>query len=154
MEEETNRAGKWATLAGAALLLIAGVVVAVVLRGSDDGAAAAPAACVEAWNENPAATALGRHQHSDHGYARAQVTRLDSDGLPADAGDCGVVFPARLLDSEPIAAALILRRGRWVPLAQMPGVTLEELADLQAGALEAANAAMSADGSLQSDEEL
>jgi hypothetical protein len=154
MEPETGRAARWAPLAGAALLLLAGVVVAVVLRGSDQGVAVAPSACIEAWNEDRTATSLGRHQYSDHRYSRAQITRLDAEGLPADAGDCGVVFPARLLDPEPIAAAMVLRRGKWMPLAQVPGVTLDELADLQADAIDEANAVMTDDGTLQPDEGL
>ena len=153
MEAGTQREGKpWAAVAGAVLLLVAGVVVAVVLRDSEE-ATAAPSECVGAWNESGAAVSLGRHQYDEHGYNRVQITRLDPESLVtgADESDCAVIFPARLLDPEPIAAALTLPGERWIPVAQLPGVELTELGDLQASALQATNGALLRDGLLEAD---
>ena len=153
MEAGAQREGRpWAAVAGAALLLLAGIVVAVVLRDSDE-ASAAPAECVDAWNESPAALSLGQHQYDDHGYNRVEITRLDPESLVTgdEESDCAVIFPARLLDPEPIAAALVLRDSRWVPVAQLPGVELPELGDLQAEALDATNGALLRDGRLEAD---
>ena len=153
MEAGTKREGRpWAAVAGAALLLIAGIVVAVVLRDSEE-TSAAPAECVDAWNESRAAVSLGRHQYDDHGYNRVQITRLDPDSLVTGNGerDCAVIFPARLLDPEPIAAALVLPGERWIPVAQQPGVELSELGELQAAALDATNGALLREGEIEAD---
>ena len=153
MEDGAKREGRpWAAVAGATLLLIAGIVVAVVLRDSEK-TSAAPAECVSAWNESRAAVSLGRHQYDEHGYNRVQITRLDPESLVTSNGesDCAVVFPARLLDPEPIAAALVLPRERWVPVAQLPGVELTELGDLQAAALDATNGALLKEGEIEAD---
>ena len=153
MEAGAQREGRpWAAVVGAALLLIAGIVVAVVLRDSEE-AAAAPAECVDAWNESPAAVSLGQHQYEDHGYNRVEITRIDPESLATgeDESDCVVIFPARLLDPEPIAAALVLQDTRWKPVAQLRGVTLPELGDLQAEALDATNGALLRDGLIEAD---
>ena len=151
MEAEAQRAGRpWAAVAGAVLLLVAGIVVAVVLRDSED-ASAAPAECVEAWNGDRQAVGLGRHQYDDHGYNRVQITRLDPESLVTGEGDCTVIFPARLLDPEPIAAAMVQRDGRWIPVAELDGVTLPELGELQSGALDAANGSLLRDGQVEPD---
>ena len=151
MNAEEQRGGRpWAAVAGAVLVLVAGVVVAVALRDSEE-ASGAPAECVEAWNEDRAAVALGRHQYSDHGYNRVEITRLDPAALTTGEGDCTVIFPARLLDPEPIAAAMIQRDGRWVPLADLRGVTLPDLGKLQAGALDAANGSLVRKGLIEAD---
>src|SRR5688572_11051524 len=137
MEAVTQPGGRpWAAVAGAVLLLVAGIVVAVVLRDSSEDASAAPAECVEAWNGDRRAVGLGRHQYSDHGYNRVEITRLDPESLVTGEGDCTVIFPARLLDPESIAAALVQSDGRWVPVAELEGVTLPELGELQADALD------------------
>jgi hypothetical protein len=153
MEGEAQRRGRpWAAIGGAVLLLIAGIVVAVVLRETDE-ASAAPAECVEAWNDDRAALGLGRHQYSDHGYNRVEITRLDTESLATgeSAGDCTVIFPARLLDPEPIAAAMVQRNGRWIPVAQVSGVTLSELGELQSGALDVANGTLLREGRVEAD---
>ena len=151
MEAGTQREGRpWAAVAGAFLLLVAGIVVAVVLR-DPEGSSAAPAECVEAWNEDRPAVSLGRHQYTGHGYNRVQLTRLDPVSLETGEGDCTVVFPARLLDPEPIAAALILRNDRWIPVGELSGVTLPDLGDLQAEALDATNGSLLSEGRIEAD---
>ena len=153
MEAGAKQEGRpWAAVAGAVLLLIAGIVVAVVLRDSEE-AAAAPAECVDAWNESGAVVSLGRHQYDGHGYNRVQITRLDPGSLVTGNGesDCAVIFPARLLDPEPIAAGLVLPGERWMPVAQLPGVELTELGELQAAALDATNGALLKEGEIEAD---
>ena len=153
MEAGAQREGRpWAAIAGAALLLVAGIVVAIVLRDSED-ASAAPSECVDAWNDDRSAVALGQHQYNDHGYNRVEITRLDPESLATgdDESECTVIFPARLLDPEPIAAALVLQNERWVPVAQLAGVRLPDLGDLQAEALDANNGALLRDGLIEAD---
>ena len=137
-------------MAGAVLLLAAGILVAVVLRDSEE-ASAAPAECIEAWNGDRAAVSLGRHQYDDHGYNRVEIARLDLDSLATGEGQCAVIFPARLLDPEPIAAAMVLQGDRWVPVAGLRGVTLTELGELQAAALDAANGTLAREGLVEPD---
>ena len=153
MDAGTQREGRpWAAVVGAALLLIAGLVVAVALRDSEE-TSAAPGECVEAWNGSPAAVSLGQHQYTDHGYNRVEITRIDPESLATgtDESDCVVIFPARLLDPEPIAAALVFQRERWKPVAQLRRVTLPELGDLQAEALETTNGALLREGRIEAD---
>lgn len=152
MEAGEERGGRpWAAVAGAVLLLIAGILVAVVLRDSEE-TSSAPEECVEAWNEDRLAVSLGRHQYSDHGYNRVEITRLDPVSLATGEGDCTVIFPARLLDPEPIAAALVLRNDRWIPVAELRGVTLPDLGELQAEALDATNGTLVREGVIEADE--
>ena len=155
MEAGEEREGRpWAAVGGAALLLIAGVVVALTLRDSGDTASAAPAECVTAWNDDPTAVGLGQHQYNDHGYNRVQITRLDPESLVtgADESRCTVIFPARLLDPEPIAAALVQRAdGAWIPVSNLRGVTLPDLGELQAQALDDANGSLLRDGLIEAD---
>src|SRR5688500_3906031 len=153
MEAGAKREGRpWAAVAGAVLLLVAGIVVAVALRDSEE-ATAAPAECVDAWNESRVAVSLGQHAYDEHGYNRVQITRLDPESLVTgdEESDCAVIFPARLLDPEPIAAALVLPGERWIPVAQMPGVELSELGELQAAALDATNGALLKRGEIEAD---
>jgi len=63
-----------------------------------------------------------------------------------------VIFPARLLDPEPIAAALVLRNDRWIPVAELRGVTLPDLGELQAEALDATNGTLVREGVIEADE--
>ena len=149
--EEESRGRPWAAVAGAFLLLAAGILVAVVLRDSSEEASTAPAECIEAWNGDRAAVSLGRHQYDDHGYNRVEITRLDLDSLATGEGQCAVIFPARLLDPEPIAAAMVLKGDRWVPVAGLRGVTLTELGELQAAALDAANGTLAREGHVEVD---
>jgi hypothetical protein len=140
---------------GAAAILV--TVVAVVAIGSsgssEDGVdvAAAPPECVRDWNEDPEALNAGRHNSVSHAYLEVQVTRLAADGsepAPPAEGLCAVVFARTSLDPEPVAAAMILRRGEWVPLSTQEGVTPRTLTELQAAAFDLANAGLEGDGSL------
>src|SRR5690349_19432416 len=154
MEAGEKREGRpWAAVAGAALLLIAGVVVALTLSDSGDTGSAAPEECVSAWNDDSVAVSLGQHQYNDHGYNRVEISRLDPASLVtgADERDCTVIFPAQLLDPEPIAAAMVLQRGTWRPVSSVPGVTLPELGELQAEALDNANGSLRKSGVVEAD---
>jgi hypothetical protein len=141
--------------AGAAAILAAVVaVVAIGSSGSSDDAeevAAAPPECVRDWNQDPQALNAGRHNSVSHAYLEVQVTRLAANGSePAapEAGLCAVVFARTSLDPEPVAAAMVLRRGEWVPLSSQEGVTPERLTELQAAAFDLANADLETDGSI------
>lgn len=139
---------------GAALVL-GGIVAAVVALGGGDGdppatVAAAPA-CVRSWNEDVAATAYGRHNFNFHEYDGALVTFLTDDGRQVEEGEggkCAVIFPSRVLDTEPFAAGELLRGGRWLPLSELPGIELARVAELQAEAARAPNTSLDPTGRL------
>jgi hypothetical protein len=137
----------------AAVLAVAIAVVAIGSAGESDGdeVAPAPAECVRAWNDDPAALSAGRHNSVSHAYLEVQATRLAADGTePPDPeqGLCAMVFARTSLDPEPVAAAMILRRGEWIPLASQEGMEADRLAELQSDALGLANADLEPDGSI------
>jgi hypothetical protein len=140
---------------GAAAVLVAAVVVVAI--GSSDSSidqgeiAPPPEECVRAWNDDPAARNAGRHNSVSHAYLEVQATRLTADGSePADpdAGLCAMVFARTSLDPEPVAAAMVLRGGEWVPLSSLDGVEAERLGELQSNAFDLANADLRADGTI------
>ena len=139
---------------GATALLIAIVVAVVVFGGTDSEAERAVFApspeCMSAWNEDQAATTYGRHNFNFHLYEGALVTFLDlqADEVEEGEGDCAVVFPSRVLDSEPIAAGQIYDGRRWKPISSLAGVELTRVAELQVAAAEAPNAALDGTGQL------
>lgn len=141
--------------AGGAAAILAGVIAVVALGSggsSDDTEAAdAPLECIREWNHDPAALNAGSHNSVSHAYLEVQVTRLEADGSePAEPEDglCAVVFARTSLDPEPVAAAMVLRRGVWTPLSSQEGVSPERLTELQSNAFELANANLENDGSL------
>ena len=152
--ESGSRARLAFAVAAAAALGAVVMLVAVVGRGSDDPAdvARAPAECVRAWNHEPDAVAFGVHNATAHGYSRVQVTHLTEDGSePADpeTGKCAVIFAATSLDPELGAAAQILvAKGQWLPLFNLPGIDSGRLAQLQSDAVELANADLQPDGTI------
>jgi hypothetical protein len=140
-------------IAAAALLLLAGVTGAVVLLGggSGDGPVKPPPGCVEAWNGDRQARAIGTHNLYAHGYRLAEVQLLDAAGEPADAdngGRCTVVFPARTLDPEPQAAAYSRGTRGWVSLSGS-GVSAITLGELQSEAISDANVDLERNGALR-----
>lgn len=141
-------------IAGAAAALLVAIVVAVLALGGADAeerTAFAPSpACMRAWNEDQAATTYGRHNFNFHLYEGALVTFLDADAreVGEDEGDCAVVFPSRVLDSEPVAAGQILDGRRWKPISSIEGIELARVAELQVAAAEAPNAALDGTGQL------
>jgi hypothetical protein len=133
--------------------LLAAVLAVAVGGGSGEEPGPEPAdpKCVEAWNENRAQVAFGRHQFNGHGYSRVEILRLARDGGDLEEGEsglCTVVFAAEALDPEPGAAAQVLRRGRWVALASLPEATPARLAELQSAAVSGANASLEGEGTL------
>lgn len=141
-------------VAGVAVLAVAGLLAVLLAGGGGEGAFAADAECVEAWNEDPEALELGRHQLGFHGYTQVQVLRVSSEGVPVAAGDagglCAVAFAGSTLDSEPGAAVRVLEGGYWRALEAIAAVTGDQLAELQAQAQAQPNASLADDGSLTS----
>lgn len=146
---------------GLSRLLFAGglalglVVVVLVLAtgggGEDDSVADADPGCIEQWNSDPAALAVGRHQTAFHRYSTVQVLRLvlDGDSFPADPGGaCALAYAAAVPAKEREASAQVLAEGRWVALSTIEGVTPELLARLQDEAIEGANAGLDEQGRL------
>lgn len=128
-------------IAGGTLAALA-VLIAVVLLASGEEEHSfepAPQACVDDWNRDGAALALGQHQFDIHRYQRLEVGYADTA--------CRVIFSAAVLDAEPTSTVQILRKTGWVPLAGA-GVPTEELAALQTGAQETYNALLQPDGSI------
>jgi hypothetical protein len=152
VQDDDAGAGARRRLAAAALVaaLFGGLILAVLLARSGSGAGAAPAECVESWNRLDAATSIGRHSYTGHGYRQTQVRFLSDRGaeVSEDAPEarCAVVFPAETLDPEPNAAAYV-RRGGWVSLGEL-GVDTDRLAELQREAVTGSNAGLRPDGTL------
>jgi hypothetical protein len=138
----------------AAGLLLAGLIAIVVSgSGADDGGGApAPRRCLEAWNSDAEAIAVGRHNSISHGYGDVQVGHMPEEGSTSlssepGAGECAVVFAAEQLDPEPEAAGEIQLDGEWVPLSGL--LDPPTLAELQRAALDAANATVTPEGDLE-----
>ena len=146
--------GRLVVAGGATALLVVIIVAVLALGGADSEqqrAVFAPSPeCMRAWNDDEAATAYGRHNFNFHLYEGALVTFLDADAEEVDeqVGDCAVVFPSRVLDSEPVAAGQILEGREWKPLSTIEGIELARVAELQVAAAEAPNAALDGTGQL------
>ena len=139
---------------GAAVVLAAVIiVVAVASGGGSEGrdVVAAPQPCIDAWNDDQAALAYGRHNFSFHEYTGALVTYLTEDGREVGAGEgglCAVVFPSRALDPEPFAAGQVLRKDLWFPISELQGMELSRLAELQVLAAGSPNTTLDVQGTL------
>ena len=156
MESQPNTRARLAIVL-AALIAFTILIIVVLAAGSGDeeerSFAAAPEPCVEAWNDSEIQTNLGKHLALAHSYSRAQVAYASDDGEqlepdPFPGGRCIAIFAAASLDSEPGAAAQLQSKGRsWDPLSS--STSFSTLAELQSAALPAANADLTAEGSLQ-----
>ena len=152
VQQDDAGAGARRRLAVAALVaaLFGALILIVVVARSGSGKGSAPSECVESWNRDESASAVGRHSYASHRYQNAEVRYLSARGemVPADARSalCAVVFPAETLDPEPTAAAYI-RRGDWVSLGEL-GVDTDRLAELQREAVTGFNASVRPDGTL------
>ena len=108
-------------------------------------------ACVRAWNSDPAALSIGRHNFTFHDYETAQVTHLSiaaGKRLGGDDMPCAVIFPSRTLDPEPNYAGAALLGGSWTSLSSVGGFDELTLAELQAAALANSNTVLDAEGRL------
>jgi hypothetical protein len=137
------------------LFVLVGVVVVPRSSGGDTGEetsqvrAAIRAKCVKAWNGDEIALEIGAHAATAHGYTQAWVTLIGADGKPnGDGGGCALVFPASQADPERQFGGTILVEGHWLPLSRQPGIDVARLSELQAEALESANANLYPDGSV------
>ena len=154
---------------GLAAVLTAVVLIVVLLGGEDEGPPSEPAdrECIEEWNSDRNVVVQGVHQYSAHQYTSVQVLRIVPDGSPlpeepdegsaeeqggeilgTGKGQCTIAFASGALDTEAAAAALTNNGLRWVPVSELPAVDSGRLADLQAEALERANADLQPDGTL------
>ena len=145
--------GRILIAAAAAVVLGAAIALIALASGGGEGreAVAAPQRCIEAWNRDQAARAYGRHNFSFHLYKGALVTFLTETGREVEEGQgglCAVVFPARALDPEPFAAGQVLRRDTWVPIADLEGVELSRVAELQTLAAGSPNTTLDVQGAL------
>jgi hypothetical protein len=136
-------------VAGVALAVVVGVVA---LGGGEDAPEAAPLdlACVEAWNDDEAALAYGRHNFNFHDYEAARVIHLDVPAgaeLGRERNPCAVVFPSETLDPEPEAAGMAFLGGTWITLSSV-GFNDIKRAELQAEAAAAPNAGIDRQGRL------
>jgi hypothetical protein len=138
-------------VAGVAGVLAALIAAILVFSGGEERSfAEAPPDCVSAWNDDPSAVALGRHQTSIHGYIDVEVAMLlpgGTDPGAGETGDCAVVFAAGTLDPEVSAAAQIRRGGAWRPLSDTAAT--DRLAELQARAGGSYNAQLTPDGTIE-----
>ncbi|MGH2957001.1 MAG: hypothetical protein ACRDL6_08420 [Solirubrobacterales bacterium] len=128
-------------------MIAVAVVVLSSLGGEEHEFSPAPTACLDGWNGDERALALGRHQYDAHGYNRVQVHTLSPDGAGPASGPsaiCAVVFPSGALDPEPSAAAFVQLSGRWSPLIRLQPT--ERLAAYQSEAVSGYNAEIGEDG--------
>jgi hypothetical protein len=142
-----------ALAAAVVLAAIVGVVVALGGSGGEHRFTEPPQRCLKAWNDDPAAVRLGRHQYTAHLYANVEVLTLSSDyAEPVSAEEpgaaCAVIFAAEGLDPEVSAAASVHVAGIWESLSLYREP--EELASLQSEAQGAYNAHLGADGIISS----
>jgi hypothetical protein len=138
--------------AAAAGAVLAAVVAVVALAGGDSGPEEEPLelACVEAWNDDEAALAYGRHNFNFHDYEAARVIRLSVPGAARLGGEetpCAVIFPSETLDPEPEAAGMAFVGRAWTVLSSL-GFDEIRRAELQAEAAAAPNAAIDRQGRL------
>jgi hypothetical protein len=132
--------------------VLAAVVAVVLLAGGDDDLDEAPLelACVQAWNDDEAALAYGRHNFNFHDYDAARVIRLSVPAATQLGGErtpCAVIFPSETLDPEPEAAGMAFLDGTWITLSSVGFDDLKR-AELQAKAADAPNAAIDEQGRL------
>ena len=97
-----------------------------------------------------------------HGYRQTLVTRVDVEGeiieSPDDAAAsddpqsrCAVVFASPQVDSEPDCGVRVFDDGHWTGLAITDKVPVDEIAAMQADAVDDSNALLTADGRLAND---
>jgi hypothetical protein len=139
--------------AAAAGAVLAAVVAVVALAGGDTDPEEEPLelACVEAWNDDEAALAYGRHNFNFHDYEAARVIRLSVPAATQLGGEqtpCSVIFPSETLDPEREAAGMAFVGGTWTALSSI-GFDDIKLAELQAEAATAPNAAIDREGRLR-----
>jgi hypothetical protein len=99
-----------------ALLVVFLPLVIWLARPTERGVPA-EAACVESWNQNPAALDLGQHLFRAHGYRSALMVRQGSAGQ----GECLLVLSASDPDPE-YGIAAFLHRSYSPPSGQYPGL--------------------------------
>jgi hypothetical protein len=141
---------------GLAAILVIAVVVVLILSGGGEERDFDPASadCVAAWNDDPRAVSLGRHQLVGHGYFYVEVTTLSMDGaaeLPAGdpAGACAMVFAASTFARERASVALLHKPAAgWIPLNRFQSP--ERLSALQDEAQRTYNAHLEDDGTITS----
>ena len=139
---------------GAALALTAAIVIVAITSGGDSegpGFVSAPKRCIDAWNDDEAALAYGRHNFSFHLYEGARVTFLSETGEEVGEGQgglCAVIFPSEALDPEPFAAGQVLRKDLWFPVSELEEIELNRLAELQVLAAGSPNTTLDTQGEL------
>jgi hypothetical protein len=158
-EETPPQQGQRARLilaGGLAAILLIAVAVVLVLSGGGEEREFDPASpdCITAWNDDPRAVSLGRHQLVGHGYFYVEVTTLSQDGfeeLPTGdpAGTCAMVFAASTFARERSSVAMIHKgRAGWIPLNRFQPP--DRLSALQDEAQSTYNAHLEDDGTIAS----
>jgi hypothetical protein len=139
----------------AAILLIVVVVVVILSSGGEEREFdPASADCIAAWNDDPRAVSLGRHQLVGHGYFYVEVTTLSKDGATElesgdPAGACAMVFAASTFARERSSVAMLNKPpAGWIPLNRFQSP--DRLAELQDEAQSTYNAYLEDDGTITS----
>ena len=156
MEGRTQMSGKprlWLA-GGLALALLAVFVGVLVLGGGDEERQFEPASadCISAWNDDPRAVSLGRHQLVGHGYYYVEVTTLSTDGATElsvgdPGGTCAMVFAASTFAREKASVAMLQKGAAgWIPMNRFQPP--ERLAALQDEAQSTYNGHLEDDGTI------
>ena len=94
----------------ALLIVFLPLVIWIASSSTGEPGVAADPACVESWNQDPAALALGQHLSTSHGYSYALMVRRGSGGRDQP---CLLVLSASEPDPEYGIAAFIYAQGSW-----------------------------------------
>ena len=106
----------------------------------------ADSACIESWNQDQSALALGQHLFNSHGYRSGLMVRGSSGHQD---GPCLLVISALEPDAEYDIPAFIQWRGSWYQaLAGTGPVTRSELINRQSEARAHPNLGLSLSGTL------
>jgi hypothetical protein len=133
------------TLFALALLIVL-LPLVIWLAGSHGSSVSAEAACVESWNQDQSALALGQHLFNSHGYRSALMVRAGSGGRDEP---CLLVISALEPDPEYDIAAFLYRQGTWYQAVAGEGqITQTELINRQSEARAHPNIGLSPSGTL------
>ena len=115
--------------------------------GFEKGGAPAPRECVERYNENPGAHALGTHAYgTGHDSRAAHVFRI-TDSENGLERSCAVIFAAMDSDREYGTLGAIEYPSGWDYTTRLR-VTPDRRAEIQRLGAEQANVALESDGTL------
>lgn len=131
----------------------AAFAAAALLSGcgsSDPSGPQPPQRCLDSWNDDGAATTLGKHAYAGHDVRRALVELSAAPEAKNVRSErtCLVVFAVAEGDGEEGRLGLVVTRFGWSQLFEL-GLSDAALTDLQRSATARSNADLFPDGTLE-----